>query len=423
MRSEWPEEELDELLEAVIDHRGRTPKKLGGDFASHGVPVISAKNVKNSRLDLDESLRFIEPAMWDKWMPVKLAEGDVLLTSEAPLGETAYLAAPEPLCLGQRLFALRASQTRLNSHYLFYALQGPTLRNRILARASGTTAQGIRQSELVRVRVPVPPIDEQRRIAEILGALDDKIESSRRLVKTLEEMSATLFNARFVNFVDVVGCRDLVESELGPIPRDWSVCQLDQVSAVLTRGRAPVYIEEGGTLVLNQKCVRDGRVTFEAARRHNEEARNSKDRRVEIGDVLINSTGVGTLGRVAQVRWLPEPATVDGHVTLVRAATPDVVQDYLALTLLSRQVDLERMAHGSTGQTELTRSRLAEMPIVVPPRSEQDLLRRFYGPIREKIGSLERESIALSRIRDALLPKLVSGEVRVCQASFAESAR
>lgn len=280
--------------------------------------------------------------------------------------------------------------------------------------AHGTTHQTVYFPEVKAFHILAPPLDEQQQIAQVLSALDDKIESNRRIAKTLEEIVAELFKARFVDFV---GHDDLVESELGPIPRGWAVVRLDQAATVLTRGRAPVYIDEGGTMVLNQKCVRGGRVLFEIARRHDEQSRSTDDRRVEIADVLVNSTGVGTLGRVSQVRWLPEPATVDGHVTLVRGAASEIVQDYLALSLMSRQAELERMAHGSTGQTELTRARLAQMPILVPPRTEQDLLQSYASPVREKIGTLERESLILSKIRDALLPRLISGDIRVGSTS------
>jgi type I restriction enzyme S subunit len=99
---------------------------------------------------------------------------------------------------------------------------------------------------------------------------------------------------------------------------------------------------------------------------------------------------------------------MDSHVTLVRAAPAEINQNYLALTLMERQRDLERLGHGSTGQTELSRSRLGEMPILVPPWKEQEALSDFYAPIREQIGLLQRQVTTLLGIRDALLPKLIS---------------
>jgi type I restriction enzyme, S subunit len=301
-------------------------------------------------------------------------------------------ATPDPTRVEPRFF-----------HYLLHELKLPDL-------AAGSAMPYLKQADLAEVRVDLPRRDEQLRIAGVLSSLDDKIDSSRQIAKTLEEAATAVFKARFVDFLDR---DDLVESDVGPIPRGWNLSRLDRVAALLTRGRSPVYLDEGGVLVLNQKCVRFRRVNFDFARRHDEQTRSSEDRRLRPGDVLVNSTGVGTLGRVSEVRWLPEPATVDSHVTMVRADSAHMDQDYLALCLMGRQADLEHMGHGSTGQTELTRSRLAEMPILVPPREEQDSLSRFYSPIREQIGALERQAIILSEIRDTLLPRLLSGSLRV----------
>jgi len=103
--------------------------------------------------------------------------------------------------------------------------------------------------------VLLPPIAEQRRIAYVANALDDKIDSNRRLAKLLEDAAATLFRARFVDFVGV------------EYP-DVSERPLRDVTLVIQRGRAPSYCEEGGMLVINQKCVRDGAIDFDKARRH-----------------------------------------------------------------------------------------------------------------------------------------------------------
>jgi type I restriction enzyme S subunit len=396
---------------------GGTPNKRTPEFWNGDIPWISSKELHS---------RFIDDAEF-KVTELGVASGSRTVPPEATLLVVRSMALEKGMMVGltRRTVAFNQdvkgliARPGIDPHFLYYSLWGNEDKlNGLVDEASHGTKR-LNTDQLQAFEIRVPELMEQQLIARFFRALDDKIESNRRITTTLEEMAAALFKSEFIDFV---GHDDLVESDIGPIPRGWSLLPLDQVSAVLTRGRAPVYVDEEGTLVLNQKCVREGRVMFEVARRHDEQARSSEDRRVEVADVLINSTGVGTLGRVSQVRWLPEPATVDGHVTLVRAATPDVIQDYLALSLMSRQAELEGMAHGSTGQTELTRSRLAEMAILVPPREKQDLLRRFYEPIREKIGSLERENIALSGIRDALLPKLVSGEVEVSRTLLAESA-
>lgn len=120
MVSEWHKARLNEVLIEIIDHRGQTPKKLGGDFCSSGVRVISAKNIKDGRIDYNSEMRYISREIYERWMPVKLRYGDVLLTSEAPLGETAYVKTDTEFCLGQRLFALRADKQKVDPRYLYY---------------------------------------------------------------------------------------------------------------------------------------------------------------------------------------------------------------------------------------------------------------------------------------------------------------
>jgi type I restriction enzyme S subunit len=215
------ERPLGELLEVLIDHRGKTPKKLGGDFTTVGIPVASAINVKSGRVVFDSAPRCVDLEMFDRWMPVRLKADDVLLTSEAPLGEVARVPSDEPLVLGQRLFGLRGRADVLDNTYLFYVLQWKPIRDRLYARSTGTTVHGIRQAELVRVPVPVPPLAEQRAIAEVLGAVDDKIDANRRIAKLLESLA----HSWFVEFYEAGGegwhegvLNDCIEFMLGG---DW----------------------------------------------------------------------------------------------------------------------------------------------------------------------------------------------------------
>ena len=110
----------------------------------------------------------------------------------------------------------------------------------------------------------------------------------------------------------------------------WKTGKLGDVCSLLNRGSSPKYLEVGGVCVLNQKCVRDHAVTFELARRHDNKAKAVPiERFLRLGDVLINSTGTGTLGRVAQLRTEPpEPTTVDSHVTIARPKPETFVNEF-----------------------------------------------------------------------------------------------
>ncbi|MGH2467615.1 MAG: magnesium transporter [Candidatus Limnocylindrales bacterium] len=197
---EWPLVAIDDLVEDIIDRRGVTPIKLGSNFTAAGHRVISAKLVKGGAIDLaaDEP-RYVDERTYARWMRSPLRADDVILTSEAPLGEVAYLGSDVDWVLGQRLFALRSDKHRLHGRWLYYALQTDPSRSDLHSRATGTTAQGIRQTELRHVRIPLPPITEQRRVSGILGALDDKIELNRRLAETLEGAAQALFKSWFLD--------------------------------------------------------------------------------------------------------------------------------------------------------------------------------------------------------------------------------
>lgn len=167
---------LVDMLQCVIDHRGKTPKKLGGSFVSAGVPVISADNIRGGRLEIGDNIRYVSPAMYERWMKIPLQQGDILVTSEAPLGQVAYVNAEADLCLGQRLFAVRPDSSRLSGLYLYFALQSSSVQRQLKRRSTGTTATGVRQSELLRTRILAPPLPEQERIATTLSAVEHRLD-------------------------------------------------------------------------------------------------------------------------------------------------------------------------------------------------------------------------------------------------------
>jgi type I restriction enzyme S subunit len=155
------------------------------------------------------------------------------------------------------------------------------------------------------------------------------------------------------------------------VKKGWQTEKLGDVCAFLNRGISPHYLESGGICVLNQKCIREHRVSYEPSRRHDAQAKKvGSDRLVQAGDVLVNSTGTGTLGRVAQLRENPsEPTTVDSHVTIVRPKQGKFYQDFFGYMLVVIEDAIKEAGEGCGGQTELARSILAEKFKVHYPES------------------------------------------------------
>lgn len=211
-RQAQPTMPLGAALEALIDHRGKTPGKVGAksdDFTDEGIPVVSAIHVKDGLISWGERERYVPRWMFEKWMPVKLRAEDVLLTSEAPLGNVAQVPTDAPLVLSQRLFALRGRDGVLNSTYLRCYLESDRGQALLRDGASGSTVSGIRQSRLVRIPVPVPPLDVQHRVAKEIrdqtAKIDEIVAAAERFIELSKERRSALITAAVTGQIDVLG--------------------------------------------------------------------------------------------------------------------------------------------------------------------------------------------------------------------------
>ena len=169
----------------------------------------------------------------------------------------------------------------------------------------------------------------------------------------------------------------------------WKTSKLGEVSSFLNRGISPKYLDAGGICVLNQKCVRDHRISYEPARRHDEQAKRvGGGRLLQAGDVLVNSTGTGTLGRVAQLRDNPpEPTTVDSHVTIVRPIPGRFYPEFFGYMMVVIEDAIKDSGEGCGGQTELARSVLADKFLVHYPESIPDQ-ERIVGILDEAFDGI-----------------------------------
>jgi len=326
----------------------------------------------------------------------------------------------------------RVDATKADSEYLYYTFSSVVGRNLLGTILRQTAVSGITGTDLVELEIPLPPVANQKAISHILGTLDDKIELNRKTSETLEAMAKALFKSWFLDF-DPVRAKaegrptglpseisDLFpdsfeDSELGEIPSGWKCSPLADRAIYLSRGVSPAYCEEGGVLVLNQKCVRDSRISFEKARRHDTTRKQIVGREVRRFDALVNSTGVGTLGRVAMMPICQEEVVVDSHVTVVRGSN-EQESFFISSTLLNRQTEIEALGEGSTGQTELSRVVLGSVPVIFPSPQLISAYFDFAFIIQDKIEKNDQASVVLASARDALLPKLISGEIRIPDA-------
>jgi type I restriction enzyme, S subunit len=381
------------------------------DFVAEGVPFVMASDLKNGRIDYSGCAH----------ITVKQAEGlrkgfavngDVLLTHKATIGETAiveYDKHPYVMLTPQVSYYRVRNPAVLDNRYLRHYFDSSLLQQTLhMLASSGSTRAYLGITEQQRLPVILPPIAVQKKIAAVLSAYDDLIANNQRRIALLETMAEEIYREWFVR-MRFPG-RDSANME-HLLPVGWSRKPLGELSAMIKRGVSPDYSDAAEGIVLNQKCIREGKVSLAEARQH--QTRVPDDKFVRYGDVLINSTGVGTLGRVAVFDIERSGITCDSHITILRPNAAAAQPEYLGHTVAKLQGYFESMAAGSTGQSELSRDLIAKTKVVVPVASVQSEFAARVMPMRQQRRALLMANDALARIRDSLLPRLISGKLKV----------
>jgi len=416
---------LEECLDALIDYRGKTPAKTAS-----GIPLITAKIIKGGRIETPNE--FIALDNYDAWMRRGIPRaGDVVLTVEAPLGEVAQLGS-EKIALAQRVVTLRGKAGLLDSTYLLYLLQADETQDQLKSRATGTTVLGIKQSELRKVPIRVPPYEVQKDAAAILKALDDRITLLHETNATLEAIAQALFKSWFVDFDPVCAKMEgrapegmdeataalfpdgFEESELGAVPRGWKVQAFRDTINIIGGGtpRTTNLDYWGGDIpwfsVVDAPRAND--VFVVDTEKHITEAglQGSSTKLLPTGTTIISARG--TVGRLALTGC---PMAMNQSCYGLRGKAGDVYFTYFSTTRLVRQ--LQQRAHGSVFDT-ITQETFADVALSYPTSDAISAFEACVGALMLKIRENLLQVRTLSSVRDTLLPRLISGRLRLPEA-------
>ena len=375
---------LDNLLEELIDYRGKTPTKT-----TSGIPLVTAKIIKNGVIN--EFNEFIAEHDYDGWMVRGFPkQGDVVLTTEAPLGEVAQLDERK-IALAQRVVCLRGKNGVLNNTYLKYYFLTNYGKKKLKSRESGTTVTGIKQSELRKVEVCYPSFENQCKIASILSSLDEKIAVNHRICENLEAQALALFKQWFTDYVPFKD-GNFFESELGMIPEGWRVGTLGDI-AEFKRGKT---ITKSDTIHGNIPVVAGG---LEPAYYHNKSNTSSR---------VITISGSGANAGYTRMYYMPIWASDCSFVDCV--STSYLHTAYCYLLINKKNVDALRWgaAQPHVYAKDINRLQLAIHHAIVLSRFEDLIIDMF-----DQIAICDKEISRLANIRDTLLPKLMSGQIKL----------
>jgi type I restriction enzyme S subunit len=399
---------------------GATPRGGENVYKSSGISLIRSQNVYDFEFRPD-GLALIDDKQADALSNVDVSPRDILLNitgdsiGRCCMAPEAYL----PARVNQHVSIIRAN-ARADARYLLYYLNAPAKKADLLSRVHGGTRRALTKGIIEEFEVEIPPLPIQRRIAEILGRLDDKIEVNRRINRTLEAMAQALYRHWFVEFGPFQD-GEFVESELGVIPKGWEISSLaellpDHRECVITGPfgtnlHASDYREEGTPLIL-VNSVMNGRINEDGLPLVGNHKRAELRRYVlEVGDIVV--TRVGVVGNSAYIHPRQTGWMVSGQMLRVRLPSNGRLNPrYLAQTYLTKSfvTSVENNAVGSTRpslNTEIWKS----LPFLVPPIEAQEEFASIVKSADEESENLRLEINALASIRDYLLPKLMSGEV------------
>ena len=414
MASDWPDAPLGD----VYEYRSGLSKPRSAFGSGYG--FLSFKNVFYNFFVPDTLTELVQSTDAER-EKCSVRRGDVFLTRTSEtmdeLGMSAVAVKDYPNATFNG-FCKRLRPRSLgivHPEYAAYYFRSHWFRRAVTAMSSMSTRASLNESMLDRLTIRLPPLNEQKRIAGVLKGLDDKIELNRKMNRTLEEMAQALFKSWFIDFD---GHDDLVDSELGPIPRGWEVSRADAVASIAI-GKTPPRKESQWFSKspddIRWMSIKDmgncGAYILDTSEFLTTEA-IERFRVKRIPDNTVVLSFKLTVGRVAITdgEMLSNEAIAHFGRNGSSHLTPEYIYSYLS------SFRFESLGSTSSIARAVNSKLIKAMPILVPGGDAVERFQRFAAPIFARMKALARESRTLAELRDTLLPKLISGELRIPEA-------
>ncbi|MDD5140206.1 MAG: restriction endonuclease subunit S [Verrucomicrobiales bacterium] len=370
-----------------------------GSHAANGVPVIRVNNIKFGRIETGDALR-VSSDIEAKYRRSRLRGGEVLLTLVGSLGESAVVPTELAGWNVARAVGVIPVRTEIGSRWVELCLRSSLSQNFIGTRATTTVQATFNLRDLANIPIPLPPKKERDAIASVLGALDDKIELNRRMNETMEALAQSLFKSWFV---------DATQSAL---PKGWREVPFTETVEIIGGGTPKTSVAEywSGDIpwfsVVDAPQGSDLFVIDTEKKITQAGVDNSSTQVLPIGTTIISARG--TVGKVALV-GVPMAMNQSCYGLRGKAGTKGFHSYFVTRALVSQ---LQQHAHGSVFDT-ITRDTLAGVQVTLPLAAVVEQFEEKVSPLMERIRNNLLESRTLAALRDALLPKLLSGELRV----------
>jgi len=409
--NEWKEVKIDEIGTVIT---GKTPSSKTQDHFGDNIPFVTPTDFKNYHKKIFGAERYLsqkgKEGLGCKVLPIN----SVIVTCiGSDMGKVVINSVE---CVtNQQINSIITNEGIVDANYLYYKIFSISEHLKQLARG-GTTMPIVNKGTFEQIGISLPPLEEQKAIAATLSCLDEKIELNNKINKTLEEIAQAIFKSWFVDF-EPFQDGEFEDSELGRIPKGWRVGTLDEITCKFATGLNPrknfilgqgenyyVTIKNmaNNNVILDSRC---DRVTNEAILKINKRSDLKK------GDLLFS--GIGTIGRVYLIDRTPENWNISESVFTIRPNSL-YTSELLYLLLLSEKMqDYAQSSASGSVQKGIRMADLKKFKVLIPPI---DIVHKVSDILRTIIDNTKinhHQNGNLIRTRDTLLPKLMSGEIRV----------
>jgi len=385
------------------------------EFANAGYCLfLNTGNVTSDGFRFDEC-SFISQKKDNELRKGKLQRNDVVLTTRGTVGNVAYFSKKIPyenMRINSGMVILRPETKSILPRYLYLFLRSKLFCEQVSSLTTGSAQPQLPIKDIKRIEIPIPPLDEQRVIARILGAFDDKIELNHKMTHNLETMSQAIFRSWFIDFEPVTAKRDgrkpvgmddatavlfpehFIDTDMGPIPAGWRVGKVSELVNV-TSGKRPGIRTAIKTTETPTPLFGGGGIM------------GYTDKPLYSTKLMLTGR-VGTLGLIFRVI---EPCWPSDNTLVI--SCDDYIYEY-AYHVLS-EIDFQSMNCGST-QPLVTQGDLKAQKIILPT---EEIIERFHivtSRLFAKIERNDKQNKVLANLRESLLPKLLTGELSVMKA-------
>lgn len=410
--SEWKEYKVSEIINEIS--MGPFGSNIKRDcYVDAGVPYLNGSNLCSVKLN-EDVFNFVTEEKAKSLGRCVAKRGDIIVTHRGTIGQISYIpfdSKYELYLTGNSQFRLTVNSDMVRPDFLVYFFHTRIGQYRLLSNASqvGVPALARPTSTFKEVSVPVPPMEIQNEVMAILHSLDDKIAVNKKICENLEAQAQALFKHWFIDFAPFKDGK-FVESELGMIPEGWRVGTLGEIAEInptrkISKGQIATYLD-----MKNMPTSGSFPLAWE-------EKKFSGGMRFKNGDTLMaRITPCLENGKVAYVNFLEDDEIGFGSTEYIVMTAKQSIFSELLYTLCRYPLFVgyaTKHMNGSSGRQRVSADSISNYPIIIAPDSVYKQIKPYYEDAMKRIREIGFENLRLSTLRDILLPKLMSGQIKL----------